>query len=177
MICIPRFWCDVTSAWRCLDLICLLPCASCFRWSESSLLQRLKVGTCRENNLIKLTFPIWALTHPVTERESVWRGCWISRSCFPLRNGRSRLIDSPLCCLILRAKISAMTSSAKCLLKWLYVASVFCWFVADHSPCWCLNDSHKKQFAICSRVVAGKPLPQKDWCSFLVKAKKKKFRT
>lgn len=85
------------------------------------LLQRRKIGTCRKNNLIKSTFPTWALTHPVTERErkSFWRGCWISCSSFPLRN----VIESPPSCFILSAKISDMASSAKCPLKWLYVAA------------------------------------------------------
>lgn len=167
VISVSRFRSDVTSGWRRLDPICTIPCASCFLWSESDLLQRRKMGTCRKNNLIKSTFPIWALTHPVTERErkGVWRGCWISCSSFPLRN----VIESPPSFLILWAKISDMASSAKCLLKWLYVPAAFCWS-ADHSACWCLNDSHKKQFTQCSRVVAGKPLPQKDCCCFLVKA-------
>lgn len=93
VIFVSQFWSDVTSGWRRPRPICPIPCACYFLWSQSDVLQRRKIGTCRKNNLIKSTFPIWALTHPVTEKErkSFWRGCWISCSCFPLRN----VIESP----------------------------------------------------------------------------------
>lgn len=125
VICVSQFWSNVTSAWRRLDPNFPIPCASYFLWSESDLLQGRKMGTCCKYNLIEFTFLIWAWTHPVSdeERTSVCQGCWISCSCFPLRN----VIESPLSCLILWAKSTDMASSAKCLLKWLDVATVLCW--------------------------------------------------
>lgn len=166
VICVSQFWSNVTSGWRRLDPNFPIPCASYFLWSESDLLQRRKkMGTCCKYNLIELTFPIWAWTHPVSdeERTSVCRGCWISCSCFPLRN----VIESPLSCLILWAKSTDMASSAKCLLKWLDVATVLCWCAADRSACWCLNHSHKKQFTQCSRVVCGKAITSEGLVEFL----------
>lgn len=57
-----------------------------------------------------------------------------------------------------------MASSAKCLLKWLYVA-------ADVGP----NTLHVGAWTIPTKNIlhnfTGKPWPQKDWCSFLVKVR------